>query len=87
MKLKVALDYSMSVWMLPGVKSSKMTHWRGIYRQLTNRAVGEKLPENCLAPVNPTYPQASVGLTDECKLPILKTSRYNLGRLTDVSSV
>jgi hypothetical protein len=35
MKLKVALDYSMSVWMLSGVKKCKMTHWRGIYRQLT----------------------------------------------------
>ena len=58
MKLKVALDYSMSVWMLPGVKSYKMTHWRGIYRQPTRIEPLEKmLPENCVAPVNPTYLQ------------------------------
>ena len=60
MKLKVALDYSMSVWMFPGVKSSKMTHWRGIYRQLTRiEPLEKKLLENCVAPVNPTYLQQS----------------------------
>ena len=58
MKLKVALDYSMSVWMLPGVKSGKMTHWRGTYRQLTwIEPLEKKLPENYVAPVNPTYLQ------------------------------
>jgi hypothetical protein len=46
LKLKVALDYSISVWMLPGVKSSRMTHWRGIYRQLTRiEPLEKKLPE------------------------------------------
>ena len=55
MKLKVALDYIMSVWMLPGVKSGKMTHWRGIYRQLTRiEPLEKKLPEVCVAPVNLT---------------------------------
>jgi hypothetical protein len=55
MKLKVALDYSMRVWMLPGVKSGRMTHWRGIYRQLTRiEPLEKKLQENCVAPVNPT---------------------------------
>jgi hypothetical protein len=55
LKLKVALDYSMCVWMLPGVKSSRMTHWRGIYGQLTRiEPLEKKLPENCVAPVNPT---------------------------------
>ena len=60
MKLKVALDYIMSVWMLPGVKSDKMTHWRGIYRQLT---LIEPLEKNCekkySTPVNPTALQKS----------------------------
>jgi hypothetical protein len=46
MKLKVALDYRMSIWMLPGAKNSKMTHWRGIYRQLTRiEPLEKKLPE------------------------------------------
>ena len=57
MKLKVTLDYSMSVWMLPGVK---MTHWRGIYRQLTRiEPLEKKLPEKSVAPVNPTSLQKS----------------------------
>jgi hypothetical protein len=35
-----------------------MTHWRGIYRQLTRiEPLEKKLPENCVAPVNPTYLQ------------------------------
>jgi hypothetical protein len=55
MKLKVALDYSMSVWVFPGVKSGRMTYWRGIYRQLTQiEPLEKKLLENCVAPVNPT---------------------------------
>jgi hypothetical protein len=46
LKLKVSLDYSMCVWMLPGVKSSRMTHWRGIYGQLTRiEPLEKKLPE------------------------------------------
>ena len=60
MKLKVALDYRMSVWMLPGVKSGKMTHWRGIYRQLTRI---EPLDKSCQkkysTPVNPMALQKS----------------------------
>ena len=60
MKLKVTLDYSMSVWMFSGVKSSKMTHWRGIYRQLTRiEPLEKKLPEKSVAPVNPTSLQKS----------------------------
>jgi hypothetical protein len=58
MKLKVALDYGMSIWMLPDVKSSRMTHWRGIYRQLTRiEPLEKKLQENCVTPVKPSYLQ------------------------------
>ena len=60
MKLKVALDYGMSVWMLPGVKTGRNDPLEGyIYAAHTNRAVGEKLPENCVAPVDPTSLQLS----------------------------
>ena len=45
MKLKVALDYSMSVWMLPGVKSGRNDPLEGyIYMQLTQI---EPLEKSC----------------------------------------
>ena len=89
MKLKVALNNRMSVWVLPGVKREfKMTHWRGIYRQLTRIEPLEKSRQKSKQRrLIRRSSKVIVGLTDECKLPIWKTSRYNSSNLTDVSSV
>ena len=60
MKLKVALNNSMSEWMLPGVKREQNDPLEGyIYAAHTNRAVEEKLPEKYATPVNPTVLQLS----------------------------
>ena len=59
-KLKVALNKRMSVWVLPGVKSVQNDPLEGyIYASHVDRAVGEKLPEKYATPVNPTALQKS----------------------------
>ena len=57
MKLKVPLNKSIVYECSLVSREGKMTHWRGIQAAHTNRAIGEKLPENCVAPVNLTILQ------------------------------
>ena len=60
MKLKVALNNSMSVWMLPGVKRVQNEPLEGyILAAHVDRAIGKKLPEKYATPVNPTVLQKS----------------------------
>ena len=55
MKLKVALDYSIECMDVAWCQELQNDPLEGYIKAAhTNRAVGEKLSENCVAPVNPT---------------------------------
>ena len=67
MKLKVALNNRMSVWVLPGVKSVQNDPLEGyIYASHVDRAVGEKLPEKYTTPVNPTALSPNLSAARTC---------------------